>query len=217
MHNRKNLARELRRLGCDPLQIITSVEISKALHDCENILDIGCGPASPLRLMGFKHLVGIEGYAPSCEAARAAQTHDEIVLGDVRYVEKYFEPGQFDACVALDLIEHLTKEDGRKLISSMERMASKRVVIFTPNGFLPQRHAENADLQEHLSGWDAAEMRNHGYRVAGILGPKYLRGEWHRLKYKPKAFWGMVSLVGQQLFTRRMPKYAAAILCVKYL
>lgn len=201
--------------GVAPSQIVTLLQVRKALVGCAEVLDVGCGSDSAVSLLGIEKLIGIEGYLPSVEAARKKGTHREIVLGDVRCLENYFQPRQFDACVALDLIEHLTKEDGRKLIQSMEKISKKRVVILTPNGFLPQAHAEKADLQEHLSGWEVSEMRGFGYHVAGVLGPKGLRGEYHRLKRRPEALWGLVSLALHCCYSRWAPSAAAAILCVK--
>ena len=197
------------------MQIVIRLGIRSALEGCKRVLDVGCGSASPMQALGIGHLAGIEGYAPAYESAKSAKTHDELVLGDIRNLEQYFKPGSFDACVALDVIEHLTKEDGLKLMASMEKIAARKTVFFTPNGFLPQRNAENDDLQLHLSGWEAWEMRKHGYRVIGSLGPKILRGEGHQLKYRPRAFWAAMSLAGHCLFTRWLPEYAAAILCVK--
>jgi hypothetical protein len=99
----------------------------------------------------------------------------------------------------------------------MERIAVKRVVLFTPNGFLPQDHRVPGDLQAHLSGWGPAEMSGYGYRVFGLLGPKSLRGAHHVLIRRPAVSWGLVSLLGHFLWTRRHPGTAAAILCVKNL
>lgn len=58
-------------------------------------------------------------------------------------------------------------------------------------------------------------MERCGYRVVGILGPRSLRGEYHMLKRRPKFFWGLVSILGHFLVTRRVPAKAAAILCIK--
>lgn len=215
MEGKLNVVRTLLAEGADPAQILTRLELRHALKGCRTVLDVGCGYTSPLRHFGFERLVGVEGYRPSYESARLSRTHHELVCEDVRELVRLFKPGEFDACVAIDVIEHLTKEDGLKLVAAMENIASKKVVFFTPNGFLPQRHAENDDLQLHLSGWEAGEMRGHGYRVWGSLGPRCLRGEGHQIKYRPRALWGAVSLAGHFLFTRWMPKHAAAILCMK--
>ena len=103
------------------------------------------------------------------------------------------------------------------MMQAMERIALKKVVLFTPSGFLPQRHTANDDLQEHLSGWDPSEMTGHGYEVTGLLGPKRLRGEYHVIKKRPRVFWGIISLVEHYIWTRNRPEKAAAILCVKEL
>ena len=216
MHNRTRLVFKLLRLGLDPAQIVTRLELRRALAGCASALDVGCGPDSTLRWLGFENLAGIEGYRPSFETAKKHATHDELTLGDIRELDRWFRPGQFDACVALDVIEHLPKEDGFKLIAAMERVALKQVVLFTPSGFLPQRHTDQDDLQEHLSGWEAAEMERLGYRVTGVLGPKRLRGEYHQLRWRPKFFWAVLSLALHFLWTRSRPAAAAAILCVKH-
>jgi hypothetical protein len=205
------------RAGHDPNQILVKLALREALLGCESVLDVGCGVSTTMRELGISQTVGAEGYEPSFMGAKRQKTHDRLMQCDIRELSKHFQPRQFDACVALDVIEHLAKPDGMKLIADMEKIAKKRVIFFTPSGFLPQRHASNDDLQEHLSGWDAAEMEQMGYRVTGLLGPKNLRGEYHALKRKPTAFWGLVSLAGQCIWSKYHPARAAAIFCVKTL
>lgn len=205
----------LLRAGYDPNHILFKLALGEALQGCESVLDVGCGVTPTMRQLGVRQTCGAEGYAPSFTEAKRQNTHDRLVQCDVRELSRHFQPGQFDACVALDVIEHLTKSDGLKLIADMERIARKRVIFFTPSGFLEQHHASNDDLQEHLSGWEAAEMERLGYRVIGQLGPKRLRGEYHALKRRPAAFWGLVSLAGQLTRSQHHPAEAAAILCVK--
>ena len=184
---------------------------------CESTLDIGCGSSGKLRELGTVNTTGFEGYLPDFEEAKRQKTHDNFVQGDARDLARHFQPRSFDACIAIDVIEHLTKEDGLKLMQDMERIARKRVVFFTPKGFLPQRRKASDDLQEHLSGWEPAEMKSHDYEVIGLLGPKSLRTEGHVLKRKPRFFWAIISFIGQFIWSRRHPDTAAAILCVKHL
>jgi len=207
----------LRNRKASPSQIWTLLQIRNALSGCRSVLDIGCGADSPLTAFGFEHLVGYEGYEPSLQAAARKRTHDELILGRVEELDRRFGVGQVDACVALDIIEHLPKPEGWEMLRAMERIAARTCVILTPNGFLPQGHSEVADLQEHFSGWLPSEMRQQGYAVAGVLGPKCLRGEYHKLQYRPEWFWGSISLLTQISFTRWFPSQAAAILCVKRL
>jgi len=57
-------------------------------------------------------------------------------------------------------------------------------------------------------------MRKLGYRVIGIEGLKGLRGYMAEIRWRPKRFWLMVSLLSQLLVTKR-PYWAFRILCVK--
>lgn len=189
-------------------------QLRSVLRGCQTVLDVGCGNGSPMRYVAGPHLVGVDGYPPAIEEARAAKTHDEFIVGDVKQISKQFPGRRFDACVALDVIEHLQKEDGWRMLEAMEALATKRVVIFTPNGFVPQ-HSQNGDLQEHLSGWTAEELRPRGYQVFGMCGPKSFRGEYHQIKYQPRAGWALASVFIDYLHTRSHPESGAAIFCVK--
>jgi len=189
-------------------------ELRRVLWDCQSILDLGCGQNSPVKFLPDRHLVGVDGFEPDLKKARERGTHDEYICGDVRHAVDLVPGRKFDACIALDVIEHLTKEDGWQMLKSMEQLATKCVVIFTPNGFVPQ-FSQDGDLQQHLSGWEVPEMRQAGYRVIGMSGPKGLRGEKAALKYRPRAFWWLVSALGHYGYSRRRPEKAFSIFCTK--
>jgi len=125
-----------------------------------------------------------------------------------------FEPKSFDCVLASDLVEHLTEQDGLNLIAQMEMIAKKKVIIYTPNGFLLQREEYGNPMQKHLSGWTAGQMIQLGYRVIGIEGLRCLRGEMAKIRWWPSRFWLMVSLL-TQLLTTNLPHLAFRILCVK--
>ncbi|MCO5052366.1 MAG: class I SAM-dependent methyltransferase [Verrucomicrobiae bacterium] len=191
-------------------------ELNRVLKDCKTILDLGCGHSSPAKFLRGKSLVGMDGYEPDLRRAQERGTHDEYILGDVRTAAAHVAGRRFDACIALDVIEHLPKEDGWKMMESMERLATRCVVLFTPNGFIPQ-FSENGDLQQHLSGWDVGEMQQAGYKVIGMLGPKCLRGEKAIIKFRPRSVWTIVSLLGHYTYSRRHPRKAFSIFCTKRL
>jgi len=191
-------------------------EIRSNLNGCRTVLDVGCGNFSPMSYLSNLHLVGVDGYPPAIEEAKRSGTHDDYLVGNILQLGEFIKGQRFDACVALDVIEHLHKADGWRMLEDMERLATRRVIIFTPNGFIPQK-SQYGDLQEHLSGWTAEEMRARGYRVLGMYGPKSLRGEYHRVKYQPRVFWVLVTLLLHYLYTRTHPEKAAAIFCVKEL
>lgn len=190
--------------------------LKSLLRDCEGILDIGCGSSSPLRYIECKKSVGVDIYKPALEQAEKNNTHGKFYLCSNKGLSKKFKPKQFDCCVGLDFIEHLPKKEGFKLVKDMEILAQKKIVIFTPNGFLPQ-HDEHNSYQNHQSGWTVDEMKNLGFNVIGMFGDKFLKGEGYGLRFKPKFLWALVSELTQYSYIRYFPGRAAAILCIKNL
>ncbi len=193
-------------------------DINEQTMDCDSMLDIGCGFNLAIKKITYrmKHSVGLDVFLPSIEKAKASETHTEFVLEDVKTYLERMPDNSFDAVIALDLIEHLTKEDGFWLIKQMERLAKKKVLIFTPNGFVPQTPYDNNPWQEHISGWEISEMHKFGYTVLGFGGNKNWRGERFAIKYKPRVLWKYVSFYSQ-VYYHKHPKNAYAILCVKNL
>jgi predicted TPR repeat methyltransferase len=192
-------------------------ELRRAARGCRTLLDIGCGPNSPLRGVArrMESSVGLDAFAPALEESRARKIHTTHILGDARKLNEMFEPKSFDCVAATDLIEHLEKDEGFELLRAMERIARRRIIIFTPSGFLPQESFGGNDFQRHRSGWSVDEMRDLGFEVRGINGWKPLRGE-RALVRRPRFLWEPVSFLSQPLVLRR-PQHAFQLLCVKYL
>jgi Methyltransferase domain len=195
-----------------------SILLEKVVNGCDTVLDVGCGAQSPLRHLTHrpKVLLGVDSCGPVIKRSEKAGIHDTYWQIPALDVDKYFDCQSLDCVVALDLIEHLTKEDGSRLLASMERIARKRVVVFTPNGFLPQAPYEGNPSQEHLSGWSVDEMRARGYEVTGVNGWKPLRGQHADGRFRPRKLWRAVSILTRPLVVNH-PGQAFQILCVKNL
>ncbi|MDD3083395.1 MAG: methyltransferase domain-containing protein [Candidatus ainarchaeum sp.] len=190
-------------------------ELKKVLKNCNSVLDVGCGKSSPVQFLSGKcYLVGVDSFKISINKSKNKNIHNKYYVMNVMNINKKFKDNSFDCVVALDLIEHLEKKDGEKLIKMMEKIARKKIVIFTPNGFLEQKVYDNNQFQKHKSGWTVSEMRKKGYDVIGIGGYKKLRGEFAQIKYSPKTFWGLISNLSQKIF-KNFPKYSFQILCIK--
>jgi SAM-dependent methyltransferase len=190
-------------------------EINKELYGCKSVLDLGCGDNSPLRhFPGKIHAEGVDAFPVSIEKSMTKGIHNNYHIMNVMDIDRKFGTDSFDCVIALDLIEHLSKEDGLKLLKKMETIARKKTIIFTPNGFLPQSAHGGNIWQIHKSGWTVKEMENMGYKVIGINGIKCLRSEFSRLKYRPKYFWWLISDI-TQVFVRNRPEKAYQILCTK--
>lgn len=185
-----------------------------SLGDYSTLLDLGCGPKSPIRLILYrqdKFTVGIDSFVPYLEASQAKKIHNQYYQMDIRKMD--ILPKTFDVVMCFDVLEHLTKEEGEKLIADMELIAIKRVIIFTPNGFQKQDMFDNNINQVHQSGWTAQEMRKRGYKVIGVNGLKWMRDTGAYLKNREK--WFRIISDVTQVFTYHIPELAFQIMCVK--
>lgn len=191
--------------------------LNKSLKDCENLLDVGCGHSSPIKYINSNiRTVGLDAYEPNIDISRSKMIHNDYVLGNFDNLEEHFEDNSFDCVLANDVIEHLEKEDALVFLEKLIKIAKKKVIIFTPNGFLPQKAFDGNKWMEHKSGWEINEMKSLGFDVFGINGLNILRGQRCKIKYKPKIIWTIISYF-TQLFTFRWTKYANQIFCVKEL
>lgn len=193
-------------------------ELQRVVLDtaCQSLLDVGCGERSPIHRfsMQLPLTVGLDVHAPSIERSREAGIHSEYRIAKIADLASEFAPKSFDCVVALDVLEHFSKEEGNRLLNAMESIAKKKVIVFTPNGLLYQPPAPANPFQEHLSGWTAEEMRERGFDVVGIAGWKPLRGPYVLPRWRPYWFWRRVSLLTERRFESR-PEQAFQILCVK--
>ena len=197
----------------DPLGRLLEHEV---VGSCSTLLDVGCGFDSPIRRFAQRldHTVGVDAFAPYLAQSRASAIHSEYHQADALEMESTFGPRSFDCVVAIDLIEHLEKAQGERLLKAMERVARRKVIVFTPNGFVPQAAYDGNPFQSHRSGWTFEEMRDRGYRMWGVHGWKPLRGERSEPRWRPRVLWATLALWTQPLVERR-PKHAFHLLCVK--
>lgn len=190
-------------------------ELKKVVGTSKTILDVGCGEDSPIKyLSSHTYKVGVDVHKPSIQKSKKKGIHDKYYYLNILDLEKKFTPNSFDCVVALDVIEHLSKKDGNKLLKILEKIAIKKIIIFTPNGFLPQGNTNNNPWQIHKSGWKVKEMEKKGYQVIGINGWKSLRKEYAHIKYRPRILWRLFSDV-TQFFVKNKPQKAFQLLCIK--
>lgn len=189
--------------------------LEKELSGMKSVLDVGCGSSSPLaKVKKNFYSVGVDAFKPSIKKSKKDRIHNDYKLGDVLKIGKYFPEKSFDAVVALDLIEHLEKKDGFNLLKQMESIAKKKIILMTPNGFVAQHPLEDNPYQIHKSGWGILDFKKMRYKVYGIRGFKFIRGEYATIKYKPWFLWGAVSVISQ-FPTFYFPAFAYQLLVVK--
>ena len=158
--------RRLRKLY---LPSATTRALRRELVGMDSVLDVGCGADSPLQyVLTPEKLVGVDAFQGSIDASRARGIHREYHVMELDRLA--FPELSFDAVVAMDVIEHFTREDALRLLARMEAMARRKVIVLTPNGFMPQGEIGRNPWQVHRSGWTAGDLQTLGYRVSGTLG-----------------------------------------------
>lgn len=190
--------------------------IGKALSGCKTVLDLGCGTGDLMvgvNKEGF-YAVGIDLFKPYLSLSKEKKGHSEIVMADIEKVE--FRPKSFDAVMAIGVIEHLEKNKGAILIKKMKKWARKKVLLFTPNGYVFQNEYDKNPFQIHKSGWTIKELNAFGFDVYGMSGLSFLRGQKADVRFRPKILWEIISELTQKI-TYRYPSIAFELLCIKTL
>ncbi len=175
--------------------------LSSGLKNCKTVLDVGCGDNSALgRVSGKFKSEGLDIYKKSVETSKKKKLHNTYKVGDIKKLDKLYKAKSFDACVSIDVVEHVSKKEGIKLIADMEKVAKKKVIILTPNGFYAQHHYLGNPYQKHHSGWKKEDLEKLGYKVYGLRGLKNLRNDHAMIKYKPWILWGVITFLSEIFF-----------------
>ena len=177
-----------------------------------SLLDIGCGENSPIKYVVERgYSVGLDTFKPSILKSKRAKLHDDYVLASVSHL--CFKPKSFQTAVLVEVLEHLSKSDGYKIIDQIEDLAKNRVLVSTPNGFLKQQEIEGNVNQKHLSGWTVIELENLGFNVYGMNGFRFFLKE--QAGYRINQLWYRVLSDLSQILAYRYPMIAFQLLAVK--
>lgn len=149
--------------------------IYKAIgRNVSTILDLGCGEGGLMNVLSDNEdwqVTGVDIYSPDLNQAKETLKYKNFIKGDLENVVKglVLKNEIFDVVLCSQAIEHLPKENGRRLLSMLDKLAKKRIVISTPRGYLKQLKEVSGinKHQEHLSGWFEKDFIARGYRVKG--------------------------------------------------
>lgn len=131
--------------------------------EAKTVLDVGCGKGEPMRFINrHKHYftVGVDIFEPYLRECERQRIHNQHILCDIRNLP--FRDKSFDVVLCLEVLEHLEREDGGKLLREMERTAKKQVILSTPVGKYKQVSYEDNPHQEHKHIWSPDEMQALG-------------------------------------------------------
>lgn len=129
------------------------------------LLDIGPGIRPQNYIIPLVHICcePFQQYVERLRAIAARATDRMFVIQAMTWqqVVENFSADSVDTVILSDVIEHLDKDEGRRLLERTKTIARQQIAIFTPLGFIPQHHEDGIDAwgleggawQEHKSGW----------------------------------------------------------------
>jgi Methyltransferase domain len=136
----------------------------------ESVLDIGAGIRPQTYVEAGQVHICVDAYRPYLDCLRDERRDDNrLVLLNAGWEEAMamFPDASVDSVFALDVLEHLERDEGERLLAAAERIARNQVIVFTPLGFYPQSY-EPGQLdrwgmlggywQTHRSGWELEDF-----------------------------------------------------------
>lgn len=159
-----------------------------------SVLDIGTGEGRPWEVASeflrtkLIELTAIDSHTLSTETHGFSKCGSpyplKLIVGNLLDLLKQFADDSFDFVVSLDVIEHLAKEDGYRMLYEMNRISSKGFAVSCPVGFLWQPPEGRNVMQAHISGWTPSEFRRMGFSLVNTWhGLRILTGPFYQKKY----------------------------------
>jgi len=169
--------------------------LKRDLADCQTILELGCGSSSPILKIGYgKRTDAVDIWELYVKKHNENGDYHICYWADIRKLDTV---KGYDAVVMLDTLEHLPFDIG--FLSKVEGCARKKVILFTPNGFLKQDAVDGNPYQQHLSAWEPIDYLRRGYTVKGATGLRYLLTERSQTKYHPYFIFIVLVVLTQRL------------------
>ena len=183
----------------------------------ETILDLGCGRGKQMQFLNKSkrfYTTGIDLLPPYLDECQRDGSYDRVYRRDVRDLP--YPDKSVDIVICLELLEHLEKEDGEKLIKDMVRIARKQVLVETPIGSYDWEGIHGNPLNKHLYVWSLAELQECGFDVIYGQSLKGMSGDNGWSRHIPfRWLWNtaVTILIGWLVYHK--PEWAGAVLCVK--
>jgi SAM-dependent methyltransferase len=140
--------------------------IKKHLGDSKTVLDVGCGRGLYPVYKDYES-TGVDIYEEDLRTAKEIGNYKSLLCCDINQLP--YEKESFDAVTSIEVIEHITKSDGTKLLDKMEDIAKHTIIVSTPWGYDMQPFNKYNPYLEHKSGWYPQEFIDRGYKIYPFL------------------------------------------------
>jgi SAM-dependent methyltransferase len=167
--------------------------VQKEIHPEDTVLDLGCGimqattdSICKTKLNKIEKLRGKEKpQSIVCKSLLGCEIVDKyldrakkyfpVIKFDLNDMNSFdiFRNKSFDVVMALDVIEHIEQQHAIKIIGAMEKIARKKIIIYTPVKFEKnEQNIENAwdmgenPYQEHKCYIPPSRFESWGFKVS---------------------------------------------------
>lgn len=141
--------------------------------DIFNLLALGCGEIRTEDKIGAKNILGVEWADSRLAVAKEKIT---VIKYDIRDITSIIPDKSFDIVTMFDVLEHINKRDGLKLLKELEKKVKNQIVIFAPvqpeiinvdlvSRMQHERKKKNLSMGHHLSTWIPEEFEKLGFQI----------------------------------------------------
>jgi hypothetical protein len=89
--------------------------------------------------------------------------YNNIMIGDALSILPTLKSGAYELVIAVDILEHFTREDGLKFLGELKRVANRAALVSTPKEFHSQEIEANP-YENHRSHWSQEDLAASGFR-----------------------------------------------------
>ena len=200
--------------------------LQKELKNCKTVLDLGCGPSSPLKnCQNIKYSLGIEIFKPYLNISKKQKIHTKYLQKNI--LDLNFPQNSFDAVILIEVLEHFSKKDGQKILKLADKWARNKIILSTPNFYFPMGEIDQNPYEKHLSGWSIQKLKKKGFKVNGVSGLRFFYQSknsvksltnshcYENIKFKPKPLFYAINALFQ-IPNYYFPKFTFGLFAVKY-
>jgi len=136
----------------------------------KTFIDIACGFGKwgyyIKKFLLSSNSVGLDIWSPYLKITRKKRIYTDLIIADA--INLPLRKKAIDVCIACAVIEHFTKNNGKKLLHQLEYICRQKLILSTPNFKYKQGILRNNPYEIHKSHWKDYEFRKLGYEVKGI-------------------------------------------------